>query len=73
MMQQDLEGLAAQRALSWEVEINHRKLLSQIPHRSPFWLHRLDDGMVLVGTWLTSWGKWLVQRDRIQGVTVACK
>jgi hypothetical protein len=70
MLPQDCERVAAERARSQETEMEHRHLLSQIPRQPPRWRRWLGDGMVQIGTWLTSWGEWLAQRERRQAVPV---
>jgi hypothetical protein len=78
MMPQYLEGLAEQRARSWEVELKQRALLFQIPHQPPIWQRWLGKGMVSLGIQLASWGEWLALREyRVReykaALCIACK
>jgi hypothetical protein len=71
MMPLDFEGVAAERARLWEIEIKQQWLISQIPRTPPFWRRWLGNGMVRGGNWLTSWGEWMAQCECGEGMTVA--
>ncbi len=70
MMLQDWEGVAQERARSWEKEIQQRQLLAQLPRQPAAW--RLWTGSILVwlGTWLMRWGSRVTPNECRQGVSV---
>ena len=71
MLPQNSEGVAQERMRTWEKELRHQRLLTQIPRKPPAWQRWTGGRMVWIGAWLMCWGERMAQRECRQGISVA--